>query len=35
YLTEPPAENWLARERELRASNIKLLEQRGVFTPTD
>lgn len=33
YLNEPPAEGWLARERELRASNIKLLEQRGVFTP--
>ena len=35
YLNEPPAEGWLARERELRASNIKLLEQRGVFTPID
>lgn len=35
YLKEPPAEGWLARERELRAGNIKLLEQRGVFTPLD
>jgi predicted amidohydrolase len=33
YLNEPPAEGWLARERATRARNIKLLEERGVFTP--
>lgn len=33
YLTEPPAEGWLVRERATRAGTIKLLEDRGVFTP--
>jgi hypothetical protein len=33
YLAAPPAEGWLARERATRAGTIKLLEERGVFTP--
>jgi predicted amidohydrolase len=35
YLDAPPGEDWLARERATRARNIKLLEERGVFTPLD
>jgi hypothetical protein len=35
YLDAPPGEGWLDRERETRARNIKLLEERGVFTPLD
>jgi predicted amidohydrolase len=34
YLKEPPGEGWLERERKTRAAAIRLLEERGVFTPT-
>ena len=32
YLSEPPSEGWLARERTTREGTIKLLKDRGVFT---
>lgn len=35
YLENPPTTGWLARERATRARTIKLLEERGVFTPAD
>jgi predicted amidohydrolase len=33
YLENPPGEGWLAREARTRAETIKLLQERGVFTP--
>jgi predicted amidohydrolase len=33
YLHEPPKEDWLAREAERRADNIKKLVRRGLLTP--
>ncbi|MCK8610062.1 nitrilase-related carbon-nitrogen hydrolase [Agromyces sp. C10] len=33
YLDAPPAEGWLAREHETRASNIEKLIERGILTP--
>lgn len=35
YLENPPGEGWLARERKTREGTIKLLEERGVYTPLD
>ena len=32
YAKSPPAEGWLKREEQTRASNIELLVKRGVFT---